>query len=53
MKWFIHKNGFGEEIAICVQEDRVVSGLASAMLDFQEWLAEGNTPEEWNTDGTV
>jgi hypothetical protein len=46
--WRTYKSLVGEELAICFLPDgTVVSGLASAIPEYQAWLAEGNEPEEW------
>ena len=53
MKWYKTTTALGDEIAVGVEPDRVTSGLASEMPDYLAWVAEGNTPEEWNpTDET-
>jgi hypothetical protein len=47
MKWHLHITPMGDEIAVCVYPDKVVSGLASEMPEYLEWIAKGNTPQEW------
>lgn len=50
MKWYVTKNSFGQEIAIGLNENKSISGLAEAIVEYQQWIAEGNTPEQWNPD---
>jgi hypothetical protein len=51
--WYKTKTSTGEEVAVLVMDDQVLSGLASEMPDYLAWVAEGNTAEEWNpTDET-
>ncbi len=49
-KWYIHKAPLSDNlVAVCRLDDNtVISGLVDSMPEYLAWLAEGNTPEEWN-----
>jgi hypothetical protein len=40
----------GDDIAIFVSDEKVMSGLASESVEYQAWIADGNTAEEWKPD---
>ena len=51
MKYLITKEDsfFGVSIARIEEDGTIVwLGLREGDLNYQKWLAEGNTPEEWN-----
>ena len=51
-KWMTYLTPLSDQqMAICFMEDgSVISGIATTLVEYQTWLAEGNEPEEWKPE---
>lgn len=43
----------GDDIAIFVSDEQVISGLASESVEYLAWVAEGNTAEQWQPEQPI